>query len=64
MLTLFFIILKLTGHLIISWWWIIIAILIDGLLSQRNNSDEEQIFANGFEARKEAKKEDDYTDYF
>lgn len=64
MLTLFFIILKLTGYLIISWWWIIIVILIDSVLSQRNRSNEEQIFANGFEAGKEAEEGDDYNDYF
>jgi hypothetical protein len=63
MLTLFFIILKITDSLIISWWWIILAILTDSMFIERNKSNEEQSFANGFEAGKKADENEDYTDH-
>ncbi len=66
-ITILFIITKLTSVLCLSWWWILIPIIMDGIIYNNrvdNYHIEEQSFAEGFNAGRRSSPHEDYTDYY
>ena len=49
MLTIFFILLKLTGSLLLSWWWIIAGLVFDLLIQDHVRASIRKAYLVGFE---------------